>query len=78
MKTLTEAQRELSRLSYEASVAMDKGEEASMTKEIAGHQFTVSYHVVNRECYDNLPTPTVMFKVAGKRVSRKAAYELLA
>jgi hypothetical protein len=50
----------------------------SVTVVINGHTITVSSHYVNRKCYDNLPTPTVMFKVSGKRVSRAAAYALAA
>ena len=33
--------------------------------------YSVEYFVTNRACYDNLPTPTAMYKINGKRVSRK-------
>jgi hypothetical protein len=36
--------------------------------------FSVEIHIVNRKCYDNQLTPTAMFKVNGKRVSRQKFY----
>lgn len=50
----------------------------AVTVEIDGHQFTAQHIVVNRKCYDSLATPTLIIKVDGKRIARKAAYELLA
>lgn len=36
--------------------------------------YSVEYFVSNRKCYDGLPTPTAMFKINGKRVSRAVFY----
>jgi len=36
--------------------------------------YSVEYFITNRKCYDFEPTPTAMFKVNGKRVSRKVFY----
>jgi len=41
------------------------------TLTVGDNTFSVEYFVTNRKCYDNLPTPTAMFKINGKRVSRK-------
>lgn len=46
--------------------------------EIAGNTFEVSFHIVNRKCYDFEPTPTVQYKVNGKRIGGVKAYGLLA
>jgi hypothetical protein len=46
------------------------------TAVINGHTFTVSYFIVERKCYDALPTPTQMIKVDGKRVSKKTAFQI--
>lgn len=43
---------------------------------INGRTFTVEYHLVNRKCFDGLATPTASYKIDGKRVSRKTAYEI--
>lgn len=45
---------------------------------INGMEFEVSYHLVNRKCYEHIQTATEMFKVNGKRISRSAAFKLLA
>jgi hypothetical protein len=42
--------------------------------EFDGRVFSVQYHVVNRKCYDSMQTPTAMYKIDGKRVSRKVFY----
>jgi hypothetical protein len=42
--------------------------------EIGGRVFSVQYHVVNRKCHDSLATPTAMYKIDGKRVSRTVFY----
>jgi hypothetical protein len=38
---------------------------------VGDNAYSVEYFVANRKCYDNLPTPTAMYKINGKRVSRK-------
>jgi hypothetical protein len=38
---------------------------------VGDNTYSVEYFVTNRKCYDNLPTPTAMYKINGKRVSRK-------
>lgn len=48
----------------------------AVSVELGAHTFTVEYIVVNRKCYDFMPTSTVGFKVDGKRTSRAAAYKL--
>lgn len=45
--------------------------------EVNGHTFAVSAHIVNRKCYDNEPTPTLLIKVDGKRISYDKAVALL-
>jgi hypothetical protein len=47
-------------------------------RQIAGRNFSVRFVLVNRPCFDHLPTPTAHFAVDGKRVSRTAAYTLAA
>jgi len=42
--------------------------------DIGGRVFSVQYHVVNRKCYDSFATPTAMYKIDGKRVSRVVFY----
>ena len=37
-------------------------------------KYSVEYFIAKRKCYDFMPTPTAMFKVNGKRVSRKVFY----
>lgn len=44
---------------------------------IAGHEFTLAYHIVNRKCFDNLPTPTMALKMDGNRVSYEKAIAAL-
>lgn len=51
---------------------------APKTATIKGIEFQVSYHLVNRKCFDFTPTATEMFKANGKRVSRDAAFAMLA
>jgi len=47
-------------------------------RQIEGRNFGVRFVLVDRPCFDHLPTPTVHFTVDGKRVSRAAAYGLAA
>ena len=42
--------------------------------EIEGRVFAVEYRLVNRKCYDCLPTPTASYKIDGRRVSRAVFY----
>ena len=49
----------------------------ALSTEIDGHMFVVAYHTTNRQCFDNLPTPTIQIKVDGKRITRKTAYDML-
>jgi hypothetical protein len=58
------------------SAMFSPGEAAkpAAASEIGGRVFSVQYHVVNRKCYDAMPTPTACYKVDGKRVSRKVFY----
>jgi hypothetical protein len=44
--------------------------------EINGKTFRAEFFVVNRECYDSLPTPTLKLTVDGKRISRANAYAI--
>lgn len=48
----------------------------AVSVEINGHTFTVKYNISTRKCYDNLPTPTVQFKVDGKVTPRVKAFAL--
>jgi hypothetical protein len=50
---------------------------APKTAIINGMVFEVSYHRVNRKCYDNMPTPTLSVKVDGKRIAYSKAYKML-
>lgn len=44
--------------------------------EISGKTFRAEFFVVNRKCYDSLPTPTLKLTVNGKRISRADAYAI--
>jgi len=46
--------------------------------EIDGKTFRAEHTAVNRKCYDFMPTPTLRLKLNGKRISREAAFALLA
>lgn len=39
-----------------------------------GHTFSVKYNEVKRKCFDGFVTPTALYKVDGKRVSRAVFY----
>ena len=43
---------------------------------IGGRAFEVRFLEVKRCCYDGLATPTAMFKLDGRRVSRAAAFQV--
>ena len=47
---------------------------AATSVEIDGRVFSVQYHIVNRKCFDGFTTPTAMYKIDGKRVSRAVFY----
>lgn len=74
---MNEDQKRLLELEVKAHSYPGEDLKPAMSAEIAGHLFTVSSHIVNRKCYDFLPTPTAQFKMDGKRVSRQAAYDAL-
>lgn len=43
---------------------------------VGEHVVTVSFVIVNRECYDGMSTPTVRFAIDGKRAKRADVYAM--
>ncbi len=58
------------------TAAFDAWQESkpAASAELDGRTFTVQYRLVNRKCYDCLPTPTASYKIDGKRVARAVFY----
>lgn len=56
----------------------DEAKKPASSETIDGRVFSVEYHIVNRKCYDAMPTPTACYKIDGKRVSRAVFYSTAA
>lgn len=58
-------------LEYAARFLPDESDKPEATLTINNTIYSVRCFRVNRRCYDGMTTPTVMFKINGKRVSWK-------
>lgn len=50
----------------------------TLTVAVQGINFEVRCYVANRKCFDFMPTPTLMIKADGKRVSEQTAMSAIA
>ena len=72
----TANQEKLFKAMSDASFLAFENPKPPVSVEINGILFTVKYTVSNRNCYDNLATPTRQIKANGKVVKWLKAFEL--
>jgi hypothetical protein len=65
---------QLIRLNIAAEFSPGCPQKPAATLTVGDNTYSVEYFVTNRKCYDNFPTPTAMYKINGKRVSRRVFY----
>jgi hypothetical protein len=78
MTTYNESQRALVKLVSAAMYSPWEDAKPAQEAEISGFFVRCEFFITSRKCFDNMPTPTRLIKVNGKRISFNKAIELLA
>jgi hypothetical protein len=74
MNTTKPTRNQLHQIEWAAKFIPSEDKRPAQSAVYGDTTYSVEYFVTNRECYDGLPTPTAMFKINGKRVSRAVFY----
>ena len=75
---MNDNQKQLRKAEIESRFYPGESAKPAVEVSINGLHFRVQHIVVKRKCYDGFTTPTVQFKLNGKRISRTAAFAALA